>query len=81
MQTECPFVSGRHYCVKRTFDSLTARFVAGQVLRFDEYVFSAYDGLNMFRFTDKGTGKWVNWEVPDSDKSLLNRWSDVFEPI
>lgn len=72
-----PFRKNASYRVKKSFSSLDD-FAAGEVLRYAGSVYSRYDGMYGFNFTD-AKGKNRRWDCPEEEPPGICR--DLFEEI
>ena len=74
-----PFVVGRHYRVKASFDALRDRFEEGEILVYDSSVWSRYDGITGYLFTQAGTPGRRVLDIYDSEPD--EPWTERLEPI
>lgn len=74
-----PFVPGRRYRVRHSFEAMRATFTAGDVLIFDRSAWSRYDGITgyFFRMPDREGIK--SWDIYDDEDVKI--WKKHFEEL
>ena len=73
-----PFKIGRRYLVRKSFESLRDAFTEGEVVTYQEKVYSWYDGYTGFIFSDAKKDSRV-WDVHDDDSVEI--WSTLFQEL
>ncbi len=76
---ESPFVTGRRYRVRRSFEALRDTFQGGEVLTYERDAYSRYDGLTGYFFSQPGSDRLRAWDI--SDDQDLETWRQFFEEI
>ncbi len=74
-----PFVIGKRYRVRKSFEALRDTFTEGDVLIYDSTAYSRYDGITGYFFVKEGSTKMQWWDIPDYED--LNVWKELFEPL
>jgi len=77
--SDCPFIVGKRYRVRHTFAALRDSFVADEVLLFDSFAWSRYDGITGYFFRQSERESLRVWDIAD-DKDILV-WKDLFEEL
>jgi hypothetical protein len=66
ISSDCPFTVGQHYRVRHTFAALRDSFVADEVLLFDSYAWSRYDGITGYFFRQPERESLRVWDIAHS---------------
>ncbi|MDB6003908.1 MAG: hypothetical protein JWR15_895 [Prosthecobacter sp.] len=77
--SDCPFTIGKLYRVRRAFTALRDSFIADEVLLFDSYAWSRYDGISGYFFRQPEREALRVWDVPDEENILV--WKELFEEL
>ncbi len=77
--SECPFIIGKRYRVRSAFAALRDSFVAGEVLLFDSFAWSRYDGITGYFFQQPGCETVRIWDISDDADILV--WKELFEEL
>ncbi|MDI1310766.1 hypothetical protein [Prosthecobacter sp.] len=77
--SECPFIIGKSYRVRSAFKALRDSFVADEVLLFDSFAWSRYDGITGYFFRQPGCETVRIWDLGDDEDILV--WRELFEEL
>lgn len=77
--SDCPFIVGKRYRVRHTFAALRDSFVADEVLLFDSFAWSRYDGITGYFFRQSERESLRVWDIADDEDILV--WKDLFEEL
>ncbi len=77
--SDCPFTIGKRYRVRQTFTALRDSFVTDEVLSFDSYAWSRYDGITGYFFRQPEREAMRVWDIADDEDILI--WKELFEEL
>ncbi len=77
--SDCPFTIGKRYRVRHAFTALRDSFVADEVLLFDSYAWSRYDGITGYFFRQPERETLRVWDIADDEDILV--WRELFEEL
>jgi hypothetical protein len=80
------FIVGRHFRVKKSFMSGPGHFVAGEMLQFEHFGYSPYDGAYVYTFRSEADGRTTHWLISDElgqkeTGAPLPDWKEFFDPV
>lgn len=76
---DCPFTIGKRYRVRHAFTALRDSFVADEVLLFDSFAWSRYDGITGYFFRQPEREIMRVWDIGDDEDVLV--WRELFEEL
>ncbi len=76
---ECPFIRGRRYRVRKSFEALRDSFLADEILTFDSDAWSRSDGITAYLFQQTGQEKLRVWDIDDDANILI--WRELFDEL
>lgn len=77
--SECPFVPGRRYRVKRNYEFLNHELKIGDVATFKAFAYDAKGGVTRYWFETKGGASTDIWHVWDDGPTAEECWREYFD--
>ena len=77
--SNCPFVVGKTYRVRKTFQAMRDSFVEGEIIVFDREAYSRYDSITGYFFTQEGRQCLRLWDIGDDVDVKV--WKEFFELV